>query len=97
MKIMMATVYQAKMRVMNFNSSEKKNNDLKEKRKWAEYSSVGLMFPVSIAVGLAIGCFLDKLFNTSPYLLIIFVIYGVIAGFVNLIKITKQNGKKEKH
>jgi ATP synthase protein I len=84
------------MRVMNFNNSEKNNNDLKEKRKWAEYSSVGLMFPVSIAVGLATGYFLDKLFNTSPYLLIIFIIYGVVAGFVNLIKVTKKNGKRKK-
>jgi ATP synthase protein I len=72
---------------MNFNNSE----------KWAEYSSIGLMFPASIAVGLAIGYFLDKLFNTNPYLLIIFTIYGVIAGFVNLIRITKQNGKRKKH
>lgn len=97
MKIMMVTAYQTKMRVMNFNNSEKNDNDLKEKRKWAEYSSIGLMFPASIAVGLAIGYFLDKLFNTNPYLLIIFTIYGVIAGFVNLIRITKQNGKRKKH
>ena len=72
------------------------DNDLREKRKWAKYSTLGLMFPVSIAVGLAIGYFLDKLLNTSPYLLIIFTIYGVVAGFVNLIKVTKQNGKRKK-
>ena len=72
------------------------DNNLKEKRKLAEYSTLGLMFPVSIAVGLAIGYFLDKILNTSPYLLIIFTIYGVVAGFVNLIKVTKQNGKRKK-
>jgi len=72
------------------------DNNLKEKRKLAEYSALGLMFPVSIAVGLAIGYFLDKILNTSPYLLIIFTIYGVVAGFVNLIKVTKQNGKRKK-
>jgi len=72
------------------------DNDLKDKRKLAEYSTVGLIFPISIAVGLAIGYFLDNLLNTSPYLLIIFTIYGVVAGFVNLIKVTKQNGKKKK-
>jgi len=67
----------------------------KENRKWASYSTIGLMFPVSIAVGLAMGYFLDKLFNTSPYLLIIFTIYGVAAGFWNLIKITGNYGKKK--
>ncbi len=72
------------------------DNNLKEKRKLAEYSTLGLMFPVSIAVGLAIGYFLDKLLNTSPYLLIIFTIYGVVAAFVHLIKVTKQNGKGKK-
>lgn len=72
------------------------DNDLREKRKLAEYLTLGLMFPFSIAVGLAIGYFLDKLLNTSPYLLIIFTIYGVVAGFVNLIKVTKKNGKRKK-
>jgi ATP synthase protein I len=53
------------------------------------------MFPTSITVGFAMGYFLDKLFNTSPYLLIIFTIYGIAAGFVNLIKVSKQYGKKD--
>jgi len=66
-----------------------------ENRKWASYSTIGLMFPASIAVGLAMGYFLDKFFNTSPYLLIIFTIYGVAAGFWNLIKITGKYGKKK--
>ncbi len=66
-----------------------------EKKKLAAYSSVGLMFPASIAVGVAIGYFLDELFKTSPYLLIIFTLYGIAAGFVNLIKVTRQQRKRE--
>lgn len=72
--------------------NDKKAN---EKRKAAAYSSVGLMFPVSIAVGLAIGYFLDKAFGTAPILLIIFTLEGVAAGFWNLIKVTKQDGKRK--
>ncbi|MCK4943915.1 MAG: AtpZ/AtpI family protein [Candidatus Aminicenantes bacterium] len=72
-----------------------KNENLQERKKWAAYSTVGLMFPASIVVGFAIGYFLDKLFKTSPYLLIIFTLYGIAAGFVNLIKISKQNGKRK--
>lgn len=71
-------------------------NKTDEKRKLAAYSMIGLMFPTSIAVGLALGYFLDKLFKTSPYLLIIFTIYGIAAGFWNLYKITKQYDKREK-
>ncbi|MCK4836922.1 MAG: AtpZ/AtpI family protein [Candidatus Aminicenantes bacterium] len=70
-----------------------KGKNSEEKKKWAAYSTVGLMFPTSIVVGFVIGYLLDKLFKTSPYLLIIFTLYGVAAGFVNLIKVTKQNGK----
>lgn len=65
-----------------------------EKRKLAQYSTVGLMFPASIAVGFGIGYFLDRLFNTSPYMIVIFTLYGVAAGFYNLLKIVKKNGKK---
>ena len=67
-----------------------------EKRKLAAYSTIGLMFPTSIAVGLGIGYFLDKLFDTSPYLLVIFTLYGIAGGFWNLYKVTKQYGKKDK-
>ncbi len=58
-------------------------------------SSVGLMFPASITIGLIIGYFLDKLFGTDPILLIIFVLYGIIAAFVNLFKYSKPNKDKK--
>jgi len=70
-----------------------------DKKNLAAYSSVGIMFPVSIAIGAAMGYALDKWLNTGPYLLIIFTLYGVAAGFWNLYKVTKRmsdgNGKKD--
>jgi F0F1-type ATP synthase assembly protein I len=71
-------------------------NDWKGKKSWADHLTVGIMFPASIAVGFAIGYFLDRLLKTSPYLLIIFTLYGVAAGFVNLIKISKRYGTPPK-
>ncbi len=69
-----------------------------DKKNLAAYSSVGLMFPVSTVVGAAMGYLLDKWLNTAPYLLVIFTLYGVAAGFWNLYKVTKRmsnnNGKK---
>ncbi len=64
------------------------------KRKMAEYSALAFILPVSIAVGLGIGYFLDRAFHTAPYLLIIFTLYGIAAGFINLIKMTKPAKKK---
>jgi ATP synthase protein I len=70
-----------------------------DKKKLAAYATVGLMFPASIAVGAAMGYFLDKWLNTAPYLLVIFTLYGVAAGFWNLYKVTKRmsdsDGKKD--
>ena len=66
----------------------------KDRPSWAAYSTVGLMFPASIAVGLGMGYFLDEIFHTSPILIIIFTLYGVAAGFVNLFKVAQKNGKK---
>lgn len=70
-------------------------DNFKEKQKWAAFSTVGLMFPTSIAVGLIIGYILDRVFGTSPYLLIVFFLYGVAAGFINLFRVTKKYGKRK--
>jgi len=55
-------------------------------RKLAALSTLGLMLPSSIAVGLFLGYFLDKLFGTHPWLLAIFTLLGVASGFLSLIR-----------
>ncbi|MFQ6082509.1 MAG: AtpZ/AtpI family protein [Candidatus Aminicenantia bacterium] len=64
----------------------KEKNKKEGYRKLAYLSSLGLMLPSSIAVGMAMGYFLDKWFRTTPWLLLIFTLFGVAAGFYNLIK-----------
>ncbi len=66
-----------------------------EKKRLAAYSTVGLMFPASIAVGGAMGYFLDAWLHTSPWLLIVFLLYGVAAGFVNLFRVTRRYESKK--
>ncbi len=63
--------------------------------KWLEYSSVGLMFPASIVVGFFIGHFLDKWLDTDPWLTLIFIIYGILAGFYNLFAETRRHEPKK--
>jgi len=43
-------------------------------------------------VGLYIGVYLDKLFSTTPWLTIIFLIIGIIAGFINIYELIKKYG-----
>jgi len=59
-------------------------------RELLEASTVGLNLVLSTFVGLAIGYGLDSLFNTSPWLTIIFLIIGIIAGFRELVRIAKK-------
>jgi ATP synthase protein I len=61
-------------------------------RKLAALSSLGLMLPASIAVGLFMGYFLDKLLGTHPWLLGIFTLLGVVSGFLSLFRGLKKLG-----
>ncbi|MGE5341662.1 MAG: AtpZ/AtpI family protein [Candidatus Omnitrophota bacterium] len=74
----------------------KANKNPDDKRQIGDYSALAFIFPVSIAVGVGIGYLLDLWFHTSPYLLLVFTIYGIASGFVSLFKLTKvkKNDKK---
>ena len=61
-------------------------------------SSIGLNLVLSTFVGLAIGYGLDSLFHSSPWLTIIFLILGIIAGFRELLRLANRqdNGSDTK-
>lgn len=59
-------------------------------------SSIGIQLVLSTFVGFAIGYFLDKMLRTSPWLTVIFLIIGIIAGFRELLRVArKQDGDKK--
>jgi F0F1-type ATP synthase assembly protein I len=53
--------------------------------RYAEYTGLALVLPVSTFAGYAIGYYLDKAFGTT-WLQIVFLILGSVAGFVGLIR-----------
>ena len=53
-------------------------------RELAYYSSLGLSISLSIFIGLAVGIYLDRQFETSPWCTLIFLVLGIIAGFRNI-------------
>jgi len=57
-----------------------------ETKKIMALSSLGLMLPSSIAVGLFLGYILDKAFRTQPWMLIIFFLFGTASGITNLLR-----------
>jgi ATP synthase protein I len=44
-------------------------------------SSVGLELGVSVGLGLLIGFFLDKRLGTTPWMLLLWMVIGLVAGF----------------
>lgn len=58
--------------------------------KLALLTTVGLMFPVAITVGGAFGYYLDRKLGTLPWLSATFLIFGIAAAFINLIRVLKK-------
>jgi ATP synthase protein I len=46
-------------------------------------SSIGIAMILCTAIGYGMGFYIDKWFHTKPIFAIIFLIFGVIAGFLN--------------
>lgn len=62
-------------------------------RELAYYSSLGFSVSLSIFIGLAIGVYLDRKFNTSPWFTLIFLVLGIAAGFRNIALVIKRTRK----
>jgi ATP synthase protein I len=65
-------------------------------RQIASYSTVGLEMGLSVAVGAILGYYLDKWLKTEPWLLIVFIIFGAIAGFRSLYRALKRLERENK-
>lgn len=64
-------------------------------RRLAELSSIALILPSSIAVGLFFGYFLDRWLGTAPWLLLIFTVLGIVSGLLSLFRALKKEMKDE--
>lgn len=60
----------------------------KETRLWlrelAFHSSLGLSVALSIFIGLGIGVYLDRRFDTQPWLMFVFLGLGIAAAYRNI-------------
>jgi ATP synthase protein I len=67
-------------------------------------STVGITLVAATVIGYFIGFYLDRLFGTSPWLTILFLLFGIAAGFKNLFDAARkaadldgEQGKKDGH
>ena len=73
----------------------RRTKQLRRARIWLDVSIIGIQCPVAIALGYFLGRWLDGLFGTEPWFIIIFALFGIAAGFVNLFRITAQASRAE--
>jgi ATP synthase protein I len=78
-----------------------KNQDLSQKKKVDKLlpgNTLGLALRIgvelvsAIAIGLAIGWFLDNWLNTKPWIMIVFIILGGTAGILNVFRMANGFG-----
>jgi F0F1-type ATP synthase assembly protein I len=47
-------------------------------------STVGISFVLAIVMGFGCGYFLDRWLGTGPWLLLLFTLFGLVAGILNV-------------
>jgi len=70
-----------------------KRETRRQLRQLAYFSSLGFSIALSIVLGLAIGVYLDRRFETGPYMTLLFLVLGVVAGFRNIALVIKKTRK----
>jgi ATP synthase protein I len=59
-------------------------------RRYLRYSTVGLELGLSVLLGLVVGQWLDGYFGTEPWLLLLFLLFGMVAGFRSLFRLLRD-------
>ena len=54
------------------------------------YSTIGLEMVISVVLGILFGWWLDRLFDTKPWLTMVFMLFGIVAGFRSLFRLLKD-------
>jgi ATP synthase protein I len=70
-----------------------KRENLRHLRELAYFSSIGFSVALSIFIGLGIGVYLDRKFGTSPWMMLIFLGFGIAAGYRNIGLAIKKSRK----
>lgn len=58
-------------------------------------SSLGISMVAATIIGLAIGYYLDRWLGTSPWLTMLFLAFGIAAGFRNLFVLSNRELKRQ--
>lgn len=79
------------------NPSKGNNNEVA--KSIGRYIDLGLQFAIAIALGLALGWYLDSKLRTTPLFLVLGILLGATSGFLNIYRVVypPKQKKKAKH
>ncbi|MGE5236963.1 MAG: AtpZ/AtpI family protein [Acidobacteriota bacterium] len=75
--------------------SDERHKTARSARRIGDAYLIATILPLSILIGYGIGWGLDRLFGTNPWCTAIFTGLGVIAGFMEAIRIALRVGGEE--
>lgn len=58
-------------------------------------SGLGISVVAATLIGLAMGYYLDRYFGTNPWMTLIFLGFGIVAGFRNVYILTDRELKRQ--
>jgi F0F1-type ATP synthase assembly protein I len=62
----------------------------------ARYSYIGIFFGIAVGIGVYAGRWADHRWNTTPWLTVAGMLLGVVTGFRELYRVSKQALKDER-
>ena len=74
---------------MSAKSTKDDDNDRGLMPIW-RLSSIGIEMAVAVFIGFGIGHYLDKWLGTDPWMMIVFVLLGIAAGFKGMVAAARE-------
>ena len=59
-------------------------------------STLGLELGVSVVIGVLFGMWLDRVAGTTPWLMILFLVLGLVAGFRGILRAAQRTERAER-
>jgi ATP synthase protein I len=71
---------------------ENRNNKTREAADLARLTSVGIGLIITVMIGYFTGAAIDKHFHTAPIFTMVFILFGIGAGLLNVFRTLGKNG-----
>lgn len=72
---------------------DKGNSKFEAVKKLYLLGTVGIQLAVSIIIGFMMGLGLDRWLDTGPLFMLVFLVFGVAAGFLNIYRVAVKEGR----